>query len=83
MRHVVQNGFGAYSRDPNVIAETVWGWFKDPAKLARMSEQARKHSRPQATGQIAADIVQLLEESCEHLPPASASERASRMALSA
>jgi 1,2-diacylglycerol 3-beta-galactosyltransferase len=63
VRHVVRNGFGAYSRDPNVIAKTVWSWFQDPAKLARMSEQARKHSKPHATKQIAEDIVRLLERS--------------------
>ena len=60
--YVVENGFGEYSKDPKVIARTVSGWIQDPKKLESMSKAAHAASAPQATQEIAMDVLTLLEE---------------------
>jgi len=57
---VVDGGFGAYSKRPEVIAKTVSGWLKDPQHLADMSSKSQDAGRPAATKQIAEDIGGLL-----------------------
>jgi 1,2-diacylglycerol 3-beta-galactosyltransferase len=49
-------GFGKYSSDPAVIADTVNRWLSNPGMLAEMKQNALKASRPRATLDIAKDI---------------------------
>lgn len=62
VKHVLRHGFGAYSREPHVIAETVCSWLEDPERLAAMSSAALASSRPDATVKIADDIAALVTE---------------------
>lgn len=43
---VTEGGFGAFSRNPATIAETVTGWLKDDTLRAEMSKKAKEASRP-------------------------------------
>mmetsp|Transcript_116704 Transcript_116704/g.213786 ORF Transcript_116704/g.213786 Transcript_116704/m.213786 type:complete len:109 (-) Transcript_116704:107-433(-) len=56
VRFVVQGGFGAFSRNPLKIAETVSGWLTNPSVLASMSRKSRKAGNPEASIKIAEDI---------------------------
>lgn len=58
--YVTEGGFGAYSKDPKVIGETVTSWLLDDKKLKEMGEKARLAARPQATTAIARDIGRML-----------------------
>ncbi|CAM9872454.1 unnamed protein product, partial [Sphacelaria rigidula] len=44
--YVTEGGFGAFSRNPAKIAETVSGWLKDDNLRAEMSRKAKAASRP-------------------------------------
>lgn len=53
-------GFGKYSSDPSVIANTVNLWLSNPGMLAEMKQNAIKASRPHATLDIAKDIAEMV-----------------------
>lgn len=53
-------GFGKYSGDANVIADTVSSWLGSPDMLERMQQAALDAARPQATVDIARDIGAML-----------------------
>jgi len=57
--YVEDNGFGKYSRDPSVIAETVSSWLASPEKIRSMKQAAQNASRPSATLDIAQDLAQI------------------------
>lgn len=54
---VEEAGFGKYSPDPTVIAETVSSWLQSPEKLASMKSAALAAARPSATLDIAKDLA--------------------------
>ncbi|EOD09373.1 hypothetical protein EMIHUDRAFT_414703, partial [Emiliania huxleyi CCMP1516] len=62
VRHVLSNGFGAYSRNPRTIAATVSRWLSSPSELQTLSRNARAASRPGATADIVRDVLRLLED---------------------
>jgi hypothetical protein len=55
-------GFGTYSSNPAEIAATVSSWLSSPEKLDTMQKAALAAARPQATMDIARDILSLLDE---------------------
>jgi len=57
---VRENGFGEYSADPLIIADTVSNWLNDPEKLDKMSKNARIAGRPTATNDIVQGISSFL-----------------------
>jgi hypothetical protein len=59
---VEESGFGKYSNDPNVIAETVESWLSDPPLLRQLQQCAREAARPMATIQIAEDLAHMLQQ---------------------
>ena len=61
--YVKENGFGAYSSKPPVIADTVVSWLESPEMLQSMQANAIKASRPSATLDIAKDIADILFQS--------------------
>jgi len=52
----VEGGFGAYTTEPDVIAQTVVEWLRDPLEMEKRSKAACAASRPRATLQIAEEI---------------------------
>jgi UDP-N-acetylglucosamine:LPS N-acetylglucosamine transferase len=58
--YVVEGGYGAFSKDPEVIANTVTAWLLDDAKLAELSANAYRAARPHATTAIARDIGKMV-----------------------
>jgi len=59
---VVQNGVGAYIKEPTEIAATVARWFgPQRSELAAMSARARSMGHPHATFDIVNSIVGVLE----------------------
>eukprot|EP00953_Heterococcus_sp_UTEX-ZZ885_P035432 18296-Heterococcus_DN1.PRE.1 len=58
--YVVEGGYGSFSKNPKVIAETVREWLLDDAKLAGMAAAAKLAARPQATTAIARDIGKMI-----------------------
>lgn len=60
VKHVLRSGFGAYSRKPRVIANTVTRWLREPETRARLATRARAAARPFATKAIAQDVIELL-----------------------
>ena len=57
------NGFGTYSGDPKVIADTVTSWLENPDMLKEMKGRAISASRPNATLDIASDLADMMFES--------------------
>eukprot|EP00752_Nemacystus_decipiens_P015734 g14047.t1 len=57
---VTEGGFGAFSKDPAKIADTVCRWLRDDTLRAKMSAKAKEASRPQATYMICSDIGEML-----------------------
>ena len=57
---VEDSGFGKYSGDASVIAETVSSWLASPEKLESMREAALAAARPQATLDIAKDLAEIV-----------------------
>lgn len=57
---VEESGFGKYSGDPSVIADTVSEWLTSPDRLEAMQDAALKASRPEATLDIARDLAEIL-----------------------
>ena len=60
--YVEENGFGTYSGNPTVIAETISSWLETPEKLEMMQKAALTAARPAATLDIAKDIAEYLFE---------------------
>jgi hypothetical protein len=58
--YVVDGGFGSFSKNPAVIANTVSNWLLDEQLLAKMSAAAKKAARPTATFDIAREIGAML-----------------------
>ncbi len=60
--YVVENGVGAYERDPAALAAIVARWFGPQRdRLAAMSAKARSMGHPQATFDIVKSITELLD----------------------
>ena len=59
---VEESGFGHYSGDPSVIANTVSSWLESPEKLESMQQSALEASRPMATLDIALDLANMVFE---------------------
>ena len=55
-------GFGKYSGDPDVIADTVCSWLASPDMLASLQKSALEAARPQATLDIAKDVAAIVFE---------------------
>eukprot|EP00594_Rhizosolenia_setigera_P015422 CAMPEP_0178955668 /NCGR_PEP_ID=MMETSP0789-20121207/9748_1 /TAXON_ID=3005 /ORGANISM="Rhizosolenia setigera, Strain CCMP 1694" /LENGTH=446 /DNA_ID=CAMNT_0020637355 /DNA_START=289 /DNA_END=1629 /DNA_ORIENTATION=+ len=53
---VEDSGFGKYSDNPSIIADTVNEWLKSPEMLQEMQSNALKAARPQATLDIAREL---------------------------
>ena len=53
-------GFGTYSGDPSVIAETVRSWLQSPETLQTMQTAALEAARPEATVDIARDLAEIV-----------------------
>lgn len=58
---VTQNGFGDYTKNPKEIAKRVTSWIQDPEALDSMSRAAKACAAPQATGEIAHDLLAMLD----------------------
>mmetsp|Transcript_5371 Transcript_5371/g.5918 ORF Transcript_5371/g.5918 Transcript_5371/m.5918 type:complete len:471 (-) Transcript_5371:114-1526(-) len=54
---VEDSGFGTFSADSNVIADTVSGWLSSPSSLESMQSAAKAAARPSATLDIARDLA--------------------------
>jgi hypothetical protein len=59
---VKDSGFGTYSGNPKVIAETISSWLASPDMLENMRNNALKAARPSATLDIAKDLADMLFE---------------------
>ena len=57
---VVDGGFGEYSEEPEVIAQTVCTWLQQPSLLEQMKQRALEAAAPQATQQIAQDLLAMI-----------------------
>ena len=57
---VEDSGFGKYSGEPPVIAETVSSWLASPEKLESMQKAALDAARPEATLDIARDLAEMV-----------------------
>ena len=55
-------GFGKYSGDPQVIAETVGSWLASPETMATLQNAALNAARPSATLDIAKDLANMVFE---------------------
>jgi hypothetical protein len=55
-------GFGKYSSDPQVIAETVSSWLASSDTMARLQNAALNAARPSATLDIAKDLAKMVFE---------------------
>ena len=56
---VENSGFGKYSGDPKVIADTVCSWLNSPDKMKSMKAAALAAARPSATLDIAKDLAEI------------------------
>ena len=56
---VEDSGFGKYSSDPSVIADTVSSWLASPDTMESMKEAALAAARPAATLDIAKDLAEM------------------------
>lgn len=56
---VEESGFGKYSSDPKVIADTVSSWLSSPETMESMKEAALAAARPSATLDIAKDLAEI------------------------
>lgn len=59
---VENSGFGKYSGNPTVIAETVSVWLSNPETLEQMQQAALNAARPDATLDIAKDLAAMVFE---------------------
>lgn len=58
---VTDGGFGSYAAEPEEIARGVSEWLRQPQLLEQMSGAARTAAKPQATRQIASDLLAMLD----------------------
>ena len=58
--YVENSGFGKFSGDPTVIAETVSSWLASSEKMAEMKQAALMAARPTATLDIAKDLAEMV-----------------------
>ena len=58
--YAVSGGYGAYSKNPVEIGETVACWLKNPDLLQKMKAAALKAARPRATYDIAREIADMI-----------------------
>jgi 1,2-diacylglycerol 3-beta-galactosyltransferase len=56
---VENSGFGKYSGNPDVIADTVCSWLASPDTMESMKEAALNAARPHATLDIARDLAEI------------------------
>mmetsp|Transcript_29846 Transcript_29846/g.49248 ORF Transcript_29846/g.49248 Transcript_29846/m.49248 type:complete len:476 (-) Transcript_29846:114-1541(-) len=61
-------GFGTYSGDPQVIAETVSEWLASPAKMEELKNAALDAARPAATLDIAKDLADIVFKAKQSQP---------------
>lgn len=54
------SGFGKYSGNPEVIADTVSSWLASPEKMEAMQTAALAAARPTATLDIAKDLAAMV-----------------------
>lgn len=59
MPFVEESGFGKYSSNPQVIADTVSSWLESPETMEAMKEAALAAARPSATLDIANDLAEI------------------------
>jgi len=64
--YVINHGFGEFSRKPAKIAERVSAWLQDDALLEKMRASAVAAATPEATQQIASDLLQLMDAHGKH-----------------
>lgn len=57
---VEESGFGKYSSNPQIIADTVSSWLESPEKMDSMKEAALAAARPSATLDIAQDLAEIV-----------------------
>jgi UDP-N-acetylglucosamine:LPS N-acetylglucosamine transferase len=57
--YVENSGFGKYSGNPDVIADTVCSWLASPELLESMKKAALEAARPHATLDIARDLAEI------------------------
>jgi 1,2-diacylglycerol 3-beta-galactosyltransferase len=62
---VEDSGFGKYSPNPKVIADTISKWLANPEMMASMKSAALAAARPSATLDIAKDLAQIIFASKE------------------
>ena len=55
--YAISGGFGAYSKNPGEIGETIAGWLKNPDLLEKIKAAALKAARPRASYDIAREIA--------------------------
>ncbi|GAB5357908.1 hypothetical protein AAMO2058_000414900 [Amorphochlora amoebiformis] len=60
--YVISHGFGSFSKKPEVIASTVKRWIENPTSMAQMSSIAQSIANPNATFEIAKEIIDLLPD---------------------
>ncbi len=60
MPFVEESGFGKYSSNPDVIADTVSSWLESPETMEAMKEAALAAARPSATLDIARDLAEIV-----------------------
>lgn len=58
--YVENSGFGKFSGDPSIIAETVSSWLASPETMAEMKQAALAAARPTATLDIAKDLAEMV-----------------------
>lgn len=57
VRYIVGEGIGEFARNPNKIAKIAAHWLSNPSLLAQMSDKAKACGRPQASIEIARDVM--------------------------
>lgn len=61
VKYVTEAGVGAFSKDPETIADIVTNWVSDPMELAERSKRAKVMGRPTATYDIVREIAKLVD----------------------
>eukprot|EP01024_Parvocaulis_polyphysoides_P047388 TRINITY_DN44928_c0_g1_i4.p2 TRINITY_DN44928_c0_g1~~TRINITY_DN44928_c0_g1_i4.p2 ORF type:complete len:389 (+),score=76.00 TRINITY_DN44928_c0_g1_i4:1-1167(+) len=61
--YVVDNGVGAFERNPKKIAQILMEWLQDGKKLAEMSQNSKALGKPDSLWKIVKDLAGLCEDS--------------------
>lgn len=61
VKFVTDAGVGAFSRDPDTIADIVARWMADPVALEERAKRAKQLGRPNATYEIVREIAKLVD----------------------